>query len=101
MSFRTEAHRFASFVVLKAPDTPSVLLETGFLSNAEDAEFLASKEGQQKIARGVRDAVQLHFARRLASGRSEEHTSELQSIMRSSYAVFCWKKKIRHTTINT
>src|SRR3546814_9780018 len=27
------------------------------------------------------------------SGRSEEHTSELQSIMRSSYAVFCLKKK--------
>src|SRR3546814_7604923 len=25
--------------------------------------------------------------------RSEEHTSELQSIMRTSYAVFCWKKK--------
>src|SRR3546814_4986779 len=27
-------------------------------------------------------------------GRSEEHTSELQSLMRISYAVFCWKKKI-------
>src|SRR3546814_4195090 len=27
------------------------------------------------------------------SSRSEEHTSELQSLMRSSYAVFCWKKK--------
>src|SRR3546814_4877636 len=26
-------------------------------------------------------------------GRSEEHTSELQSLMRISYAVFCWKKK--------
>src|SRR3546814_9830429 len=26
-------------------------------------------------------------------GRSEEHTSELQSLMRTSYAVFCWKKK--------
>src|SRR3546814_5344170 len=26
--------------------------------------------------------------------RSEEHTSELQSLMRTSYAVFCWKKKI-------
>src|SRR3546814_9527305 len=25
--------------------------------------------------------------------RSEEHTSELQSLMRNSYAVFCWKKK--------
>src|SRR3546814_4422497 len=33
------------------------------------------------------------------SGRSEEHTSELQSLMRSSYAVFCLKKKNkrRHT----
>src|SRR3546814_3609795 len=29
------------------------------------------------------------------SGRSEEHTSELQSLMRSSYAVFCLKKKKR------
>src|SRR3546814_1417210 len=29
-----------------------------------------------------------------ASGRSEEHTSELQSLMRISYAVFCLKKKI-------
>src|SRR3546814_3592079 len=31
--------------------------------------------------------------RRGASTRSEEHTSELQSLMRISYAVFCWKKK--------
>src|SRR3546814_7071525 len=30
-------------------------------------------------------------------GRSEEHTSELQSLMRSSYAVFCLKKKTEHT----
>src|SRR3546814_7615337 len=30
-------------------------------------------------------------------GRSEEHTSELQSLMRNSYAVFCLKKK-KHTT---
>src|SRR3546814_1679987 len=32
-------------------------------------------------------------------GRSEEHTSELQSLMRISYAVFCLKKKIK-TNIN-
>src|SRR3546814_4815533 len=31
--------------------------------------------------------------RRARSGRSEEHTSELQSLMRISYAVFCLKKK--------
>src|SRR3546814_2044810 len=30
--------------------------------------------------------------------RSEEPTSELQSLMRSSYAVFCLKKKTRHNT---
>src|SRR3546814_1331829 len=32
-------------------------------------------------------------ARRMAPGRSEEHTSELQSLMRISYAVFCLTKK--------
>src|SRR3546814_3831506 len=32
-----------------------------------------------------------------ARSRSEEHTSELQSLMRSSYAVFCLKKKNRPT----
>src|SRR3546814_3036281 len=31
------------------------------------------------------------------SGRSEEHTSELQSLMRNSYAVFCLKKKKNNT----
>src|SRR3546814_3997461 len=31
-------------------------------------------------------------------GRSEEHTSELQSLMRISYAVFCLKKKNKHAT---
>src|SRR3546814_3751575 len=34
----------------------------------------------------------------LACSRSEEHTSELQSLMRSSYAVFCLKKKTSSTT---
>src|SRR3546814_2243243 len=35
--------------------------------------------------------------------RSEEHTSELQSLMRISYAVFCLKKKTKHNThdVNT
>src|SRR3546814_2263439 len=33
--------------------------------------------------------------------RSEEHTSELQSLMRISYAVFCLKKKKKHKTNHT
>src|SRR3546814_3752048 len=35
----------------------------------------------------------------LSACRSEEHTSELQSLMRSSYAVFCLKKKINKTQL--
>src|SRR3546814_7611139 len=38
---------------------------------------------------------------RRADPRSEEHTSELQSLMRISYAVFCLKKKKNRTTQNT
>src|SRR3546814_2955128 len=37
-----------------------------------------------------------HIPTALACLRSEEHTSELQSLMRISYAVFCMKKKTRH-----
>src|SRR3546814_9784685 len=34
------------------------------------------------------------------TGRSEEHTSELQSLMRISYAVFCLKKKKKHKDLH-
>lgn len=67
MRIRSNSHRFASFIVLKAPDTPSVLFETGYLSNEDDVAFLASKAGQQKVARSVASAIQVHFARRLSS----------------------------------
>lgn len=63
---RSQFHRFAGFLVLKAPDVPSVLLETGYLSNEEDSRFLFSPEGQRRIAKGVRRAVEAHFLRRLA-----------------------------------
>src|SRR3546814_3277345 len=42
---------------------------------------------------------QVRFEQRGRACRSEEHTSELQSLMRISYAVFCLQKK-KHTTIN-
>src|SRR3546814_7180119 len=40
----------------------------------------------------------LTLSKTLGAGRSEEHTSELQSLMRISYAVFCLKKKQQHHT---
>src|SRR3546814_4018552 len=44
-----------------------------------------------------RDAVGRHDQQLVIAHRSEEHTSELQSLMRISYAVFCLKKKIHNT----
>src|SRR3546814_9749132 len=42
-----------------------------------------------------------HYSPELSEQRSEEHTSELQSLMRISYAVFCLKKKNKKTTIKS
>ncbi len=67
MPFRSDYHRMAGFAVLKAPDTPAILLEVGYVTNAEDVARLSSTDGQRSIAAGVRKAVEIHFARRLAS----------------------------------
>src|SRR3546814_3764869 len=45
-------------------------------------------EGEAFISGPVTDTLNIRLA-----GRSEEHTSELQSLMRNSYAAFCLKKK--------
>jgi N-acetylmuramoyl-L-alanine amidase len=63
--FRPEYHRFAALVVLKAPDVPSILFETGYLTNPIDTAYISSAEGRQQIALGMRSAIETHFARRL------------------------------------
>jgi N-acetylmuramoyl-L-alanine amidase len=68
--FRPEWHRFASLVVLKAPDIPSILFESGYLTNAVDTGYIHSPEGQRQIADGMRRAIEAHFARRVIEGRS-------------------------------
>ena len=65
--FRQTPHRMASLLVLKAPDVPSLLFECGYITNETDLAFIASTEGQQRIARGFRQAIEIHFARKLAS----------------------------------
>ena len=42
--------RSANFAVLKAPDVPSVLIETGFLSNERDEELLRDQSQRRRIA---------------------------------------------------
>ncbi|WP_375427955.1 N-acetylmuramoyl-L-alanine amidase [uncultured Sphingomonas sp.] len=67
MPVKANFHRMASLMVLKAPDMPSVLFETGYISNPVDAAFLASDDGRDRVARSVRRAVEAYFARRMAA----------------------------------
>ncbi len=64
--FKPGYHRFASLMVLKAPDVPSVLYETGYMSNEQDVAWLTSAKGRDAIAAGLADAVAAHFARQIA-----------------------------------
>src|SRR3546814_4515864 len=59
---------------------------------------LAAQQHEVGVVHGEAGEPLLHAAGNLSldrSPRSEEHTSELQSLMRISYAVFCLKKKIK------
>src|SRR3546814_9945023 len=65
----------------------------GFIESASPGEFsrLSSCDDSPLSPSGPSDG-------RFGSSRSEEHTSELQSLMRISYAVFCLKKKKNKNT---
>ncbi|HVP97992.1 MAG TPA: N-acetylmuramoyl-L-alanine amidase [Roseiarcus sp.] len=54
--------RAAGFVVLKAPEFPSVLVELGYLSNAEDVRALSSPDWRKKTAAATVRAVEAFFA---------------------------------------
>ncbi|KPF62679.1 hypothetical protein IP88_14550 [alpha proteobacterium AAP81b] len=61
VNFRSEFHHFAGFAVLKAPDVPSVLLETGYVTNRDDAALLFSDAGRRRIAAAIARAVERHL----------------------------------------
>ncbi len=58
--------RAAGFVVLKAPDVPSVLLELGYLSNRRDAKLLANAAWQKKVAKALAQSIDNYFRARVA-----------------------------------
>src|SRR3546814_10180340 len=78
---------FAAVGLHRAVEQPALVL--GAAPSARDLE---DDTGSRRLRRRIPHRLQ---ERRLEvrDGRSEEHTSELQSLMRSSYAVFCLKKK--------
>src|SRR3546814_1893327 len=80
--------------------TPSADLNAHMLAAVFNSAWGRSIVGGQLVG-----SAQQHFnvgsakALRVRLPRSEEHTSELQSLMRISYAVFCLKKKKKEDTI--
>src|SRR3546814_3159813 len=66
-------------------------------SSAKLNEVFPQQYAQQSVDSKSRAEVRTELAEAAANGRSEEHTSELQSLMRISYAVFCLKKNINRT----
>lgn len=56
------AHRYAPLMVLKAPDLPSVLVESGYQTNKSDAKLLNSKAGRAKLIRGIVRGIDNYFA---------------------------------------
>jgi len=53
----------ASFAVLKAPDIPSILVETGFISNPEEESKLKDDGYQAQLADALLSGIQRYFAR--------------------------------------
>ena len=72
MQFHPQPRHSADLLVLRAPDIPSVLFESGFITNEEDAKRLASAEGREDFAEVMSQAIGLYFA------RQQQRSSQMQ-----------------------
>lgn len=63
LNFHPQPLRSAALKVLRAPDVPSVLLESGFITNRGDASRLNSTQGRQRLAGALARAIRIYFVR--------------------------------------
>ncbi|MFM5953407.1 MAG: N-acetylmuramoyl-L-alanine amidase [Novosphingobium sp.] len=63
MPFKETEPQSAAFAVLKSPDVPSVLFESGYINNPEDVGRLTSPAGRSTFAAVVAQAIRVFFAR--------------------------------------
>jgi N-acetylmuramoyl-L-alanine amidase len=62
LKLKSRGVKQAGFYVLVGASMPSVLIETGFISNKNDAKFLKSKSGQQQLAESIFSAIKTYRA---------------------------------------
>lgn len=72
----------AGFMVLKSPDIPSILVETGFISNPDEAKKLQTKSHQQALARAIQTGVKQFFEENPPPGTYVAHLRDTGRITR-------------------
>src|SRR3546814_3081548 len=88
----------ARFALAGADAAQPLLADSVRTFLVDDFDSLAAAAGHYLRDVGARPTrAVMAVAARIDGDRSEEHTSELQSLMRISYAVFCLKKKKKHS----
>jgi len=63
-------HRFANFTVLRSPTVPSVLIEVGYLSNADEEKLLRQEQHREDVAAAILRAIDSYFTWQEALNRS-------------------------------
>jgi N-acetylmuramoyl-L-alanine amidase len=64
VELRPRPHQFAAFHVLRRAETPAVLIEAGYISNAEDETMLMTREGRAPLVLALAQAVETDLAAR-------------------------------------
>jgi len=64
IAFHPYAKRSAALAVLRAPDVPGVLFESGFVTNQRDLARLMTQEGRREYAAVLESAIRVYLARR-------------------------------------
>ena len=72
LPFHPQPKRAAALAVLRAPDVPSVLFESGFVTNLTDRARLTTPEGRAQYASVLAQAIRVYFARRSGAGAAGE-----------------------------
>ena len=72
LAFVPQPRRSAALAVLRAPDVPSVLFESGFVTNQSDRARLTTREGRARYAAVLARAIRVYFARRTAPAAGGE-----------------------------